>query len=90
MTKINPRSAGLALGAFAAAVHLAWVVLVATGVAQPLINFIFWLHFINPPYKIAPFELGTAALLIVFVSVVAFGFGYLLAAFWNSFARRRA
>lgn len=89
MNKISAWSAGLALGAFSGLVHLAWALLVATGGAQPLIDFIFWLHFIKPPYQIAPFEWPTAALLILVASLVGFAVGYVLAAFWNSFARRR-
>jgi hypothetical protein len=41
MGSINPNKAGLALAALMAAWHLAWSVLVALGLAQPLIDFIF-------------------------------------------------
>jgi len=83
MTRLKPRPVGYAFGGFAAIVHLAWAVLVATGLAQPLIDLIFRLHFIEPPYRIAAFDASTAVLLVLVVSVVGFVAGYVLAVVWN-------
>lgn len=87
--KINPLRLGLAFGLLLALFHAAWALLVATGWAQPLMNFIFWAHFITPPYHIEAFETGRAAILLAFV----FGAGLLLGVIggylWNRLARAR-
>lgn len=83
MTRLKPRTVGSAFAAFAALFHIGWAALVATGVAQPLIDLVFRLHFIEPPYRIAPFDFSTAVLLVLFVSVAAFVMGYALAVVWN-------
>jgi Exopolysaccharide synthesis, ExoD len=36
--------------------HLLWVLLVASGWAQPLMDFVFWLHCIRPVYVIEGFD----------------------------------
>jgi K+-sensing histidine kinase KdpD len=60
-----------------------WSVLVAAGLAQLVIDWIFRLHFIQPPYTITAFNLGTAVTLIVVTSVIGFVMGWLFAAIWN-------
>jgi hypothetical protein len=45
------------LGAMLGSWHLLWSLLVALGVAQPLIDFLFWIHFIKPVYVIEPFAI---------------------------------
>jgi hypothetical protein len=58
-------------------------VLVACGWAQGLINFVFWLHFIQPIYVIGPFHAGIALLLIVVTAVIGYALGSILAVLWN-------
>jgi hypothetical protein len=60
-----------------------WSLLVALGLAQLVIDWIFRLHFIQPPYTITAFNLGTAVTLIVVTSVIGFVMGWLFAAIWN-------
>jgi hypothetical protein len=58
---IDPVRTGLALGALIGLWHLSWSILVAFGWAQPFIDFVFWMHFLKPPYVVQPFNFATAA-----------------------------
>jgi len=73
--KISPVRAGIVFGLFLAFFHAAWAGLVAAGQAQRLIDFIFWAHFIAPPYQIQPFEFARAAILVgvTFLAGLTFG-----------------
>jgi hypothetical protein len=81
---IGKHKAGLALGSILGLWHLTWSLLVAVGFAQVLIDWIFRLHFIQPPYTIAPFRFGLAVTLIAVTTAIGYVFGWLLAAIWNS------
>ena len=83
VSSLDPISAGISLGALFGALHLGWALLVAVGWAQPLMDFIFRLHFIRPVYAITPFDLGSAALLVLITALSGFAMGYVFAALWN-------
>jgi len=84
MTPHSPNHAGLVFGSLLAAWHLIWAILVAAGWAQPLIDFIFRIHFLKPAYTVEAFELRLAVMLIV----ITFGVGYVIGAaligLWNT------
>jgi hypothetical protein len=88
LNRFRPSSVGLAFGLFTAIFHLAWAILVWLGVAQALIDFIFHLHMIKPPYTIEPFSLATATGLVVVTGCLGYAFGWLLAVLWNRLAAR--
>ena len=88
MTMINPIKGGLVLGAVIGLWHLTWSILVASGWAQPVIDFVFWMHFIKPIYVIQPFNLGTATVLFVVTAVIGFVVGSVFAIVWNWFHKR--
>ena len=90
MNRANPHSFGLVLGIFLAAWHALWSLLVWLGAAQPLIDFIFRLHMITPPYKIAAFNLGTAAALVAVTAVIGYAMGWVVGFIWNRFGLREA
>ena len=83
MRTINPGKSGFALGALFGFWHFLWAICVATGVAQWLINFVFWLHFLNSPFTVAAFHWSTAILLIVVTGVIGFFLGFVFALVWN-------
>jgi hypothetical protein len=84
---INPLKAGITFGALLGAYHLCWSLLVALGGAQPLIDFVFWMHFIRPVFVIGPFNLPSAATLIVFSFAAGFVIAFLFALLWNKLHR---
>lgn len=81
--KISPHAFGMMFGAFLGLVHAGWALLVATGLAQGLLDWIFGLHFLRNPYMVYPFELGTAVMLVIVTSVVGYVGGWVLGSLWN-------
>jgi hypothetical protein len=81
--RIDPVRTGLASGLFLAVFHAGWAFLVALGWAQKLMDFIFWAHFITPPYQIEPFEVVRAAILIGVVFLAGAFMGWVAALLWN-------
>ena len=80
---MNKNKTALVFGSFFAIVHLIWSVLVALGVAQPLVNFIYSLHMLANPPQVEAFTLGKAAGLVVVTFVVGYALGSLFAWLWN-------
>ena len=85
MKAINPIKAGLALGAVMALIHASWALIVAVGLAQRLVDIIFWLHFVQPLYIILPFDIVTALMLVGLAAISGFVVGLIFAMFWNRF-----
>ena len=83
MRHINPAKAGLAVGLVTGLWHFMWVSLVAIGWAKPLMDFVLRLHFIQLRYELAPFVIGTAALLVAVTFAVGAAFGIVFALVWN-------
>lgn len=84
---INPNKVGLVIAALIGGWHLAWVILVVLGWAQPLINFIFWAHMIRPVYVIGPFDAVAAITLLVITLFSGYVFGYFGGSLWNRLHR---
>ena len=81
--KISRNKTGLTFGFLMSAFHLIWSVLVAVGLAQVFMNFIFNIHMLSIPIVVMPFNLAKALCLIVVTFVVGYVFGWLMAFFWN-------
>lgn len=80
---INPNRTGIALGIILGGFHFCWAILVAAGWAQPLIDFIFWLHMIKPIYVIDVFSPARAAGLIVLTGGIGYLLGLCFGGVWN-------
>jgi hypothetical protein len=83
MATVNRYRAGLVMASLLGGWHLVWCSLVALSLAQPLIDFVFWMHFIKPVYVIEPFNPGRAAILIAVTATVGYVIGCLFALLWN-------
>ena len=83
----NPNKVGLVIGALIASWHLLWAALVLLSWAQPLIDFVFWAHMIQPVYVIKAFDPKAAITLIVITFISGYAFGFVGALFWNKLHR---
>jgi hypothetical protein len=84
---LNPHRTGLVLGLFSAGLHALWSVLVATGLAQPLVDFFFRMHFVEPVFRIQSFELLRALVLVTMMAAILYATGVVLAVLWNALQR---
>ena len=58
-------------------------ILVLLARAQPIIDFIFWAHTIQPVHVIKPFDPAAAVALIIVTTATGYVFGLIGAAVWN-------
>lgn len=86
--KFNPFTVGLYTGLLIGFCHLIWVILVALGLAQRWMDFIFSLHFLNNPFQVGVFNMTTAVILVIMTFVVGYGFGWIATRVWNRIQRK--
>ncbi|MBQ8105790.1 MAG: hypothetical protein IJ127_23305 [Afipia sp.] len=85
--RTNVLRSGLAVGLILGAWHLMWSTLVAAGLAQPVADFVFWMHFIKPVYLVESFDAYRAIVLVSLTFAIGFGIGSMGAIIWYSVAR---
>lgn len=83
METINKNKTGLTFAFLTSSFHLMWTILVALGVAQVFLDFIFNIHMLNVSVTVMPFNIIKAATLIIATFVIGYIFGWLMAYFWN-------
>jgi hypothetical protein len=88
MKELNKNHVGLLLGGMMALWHLVWSTLVFLGFAKALLDWIFWLHFINIPVTIEPFDLLRAVLLVIVTFIVGYVSGWVAIWLWNALIKR--
>jgi hypothetical protein len=66
------------IGGFSlASLHFCWVLIVSTGVAQPILDWVFKLHMLNSPFQVQPFDVTLSALLIIVTFAIGCFYGVL-------------
>ena len=83
----NLNKVGLVIGALIGGWHVLWALLVLLGWAQPLMDFVFWAHMINPVYLVKAFDPKAAATLVVITFIMGYAFGFVGALLWNKLHR---
>lgn len=83
MRRIIPAKAALSVGIVIGLYHLAWIALIASGLAKAFLDFVLRLHFIKIDYEMAAFEPSTAALLVGLTFSIGALFGLVFALVWN-------
>ena len=84
---MKPHKLGIVFGALIGGWHALWVLLVISGAAQPVLNFLFWAHMIRPPYIVTGFALLPAVVLLIVTSVTGYLFGYIGGIIWTKLHR---
>ena len=90
MNRVHPRSFGFALAVFLGTWHAFWALLIWAGAAQWLLDFIFQLHMITPPYHVTAFSPFTAASLVLITAAIGYVSGWFIGVVWNYFVARPA
>lgn len=80
---LDKNKVGLSLGAFMGLMHAFWALMVAIGLAQIFMDWIYSLHFLSNPFIISGFNLATAIMLVVVTFIFGYIFGWVFAIVWN-------
>ncbi|MBI3573448.1 hypothetical protein HY090_00165 [Candidatus Kaiserbacteria bacterium] len=79
----NQNKVGLVFGALFGGFHLLWALLVLSGYAQALYDFILWAHMIHVPIIIGPFDATAAITLVIVTAIIGYIVGNIGASVWN-------
>lgn len=90
MDRVHPPSFGFAFAILLGTWHGLWAFLVWAGAAQWLLDFIFRLHMIMPPYHVTAFSPTTAAGLVLITAGIGYISGWFVGFIWNQFVARSA
>lgn len=81
--KFDEQKVAMITGLLVGGMHLVWALIVASGLAQLLLDFIYGLHFLNNPFTVNPFDLTNAIILVIFTTVVGYIVGWAGTWLWN-------
>ena len=87
MMTLNKKQAGLTLGTISALYHFLWVLVVALGYGQSLLDWVYSMHFIDSAQLVGTVNFGTAAIGIVKALICGYVTGWIFASLWNRFGK---
>lgn len=79
----NANSVGIITGIIIGALHLTWSIVVMIGLAQPFMDWIYELHFLNNPFQVQTFKLTNAFILVLVTSAIGYLLGWVSTVIWN-------
>lgn len=85
--RTDARNLGVLTALLMALAQFIWVILVATGTAQPLVDFVMRAWFFEPTLKIMPFGLLHACALVAFGAGVGYVIGWSMSIVLNASQR---
>lgn len=80
---VHTTKVGLVFAALLGGWHLVWSLLVLSGFAQMLYDFILWAHMIHLDIVVGPFDLLASVVLVIVSAVTGYVFGHVGAWVWN-------
>ena len=79
----SEQKVALVFGLFISGAHLLWSILILLGLAQPLLNFVFWVHMLENPFQVTGFSLTQSVTLIIVTFFVGYLAGWIFSWLWN-------
>ncbi len=78
----NKNKVGLVFAAVLGGLHVVWSLLVLSGFAQKIYDFVLWAHMINLPLTVGPFDLTAAIVLVLMTTAIGYVMGYFTGWIW--------
>ncbi|HCM81901.1 MAG: hypothetical protein UV63_C0008G0019 [Microgenomates group bacterium GW2011_GWC1_43_11] len=76
MKKIHPNTIGLITGVILGGMHLLWSMMIALGLGQLYLDWIFGLHSLNNPFVVMEFSIDRTIYLVIFTFIVGYVLGW--------------
>lgn len=83
MGHVDPNRLGIVVAVVLSGWHAVWEGLVAAGVAQRVVDFVYRLHSVKSDMAVEPFDASRAAMLLVLVAGMGYAAGAGAAILWN-------
>ena len=83
MKELHEAQVAIVVAVFVAGWHVVWSLMILTGIAQPLLDFIFWAHMLTAPYRVTGFTFTQAVVLVLVTFAVGYVGGWIFAKVWN-------